>query len=321
MTRTNVSMSSTAATMKTTVKRVEWKGAASVKKTNRKRCQQQRPSHISHVSYHNLRENSRCNTKCAHVRVCFNITVGASHVLQQLCAPTVFTVSYWAVFSVCFSFHHLTYWQLNPGVVTDTPLGVWATPVRPSVACFQLSDRHQERAERGLILQCQPALTRHNVCAVCAVVSLTEELPVVPVLRWIGTLHSYWTSHNAAQFIWLHTAPLCQAEGYLSNILSPVMLYLKYFIYFGKLYKCNIKAVFQKPLVIFFFNLSVLQETFLANLCWICLLCKVMVHYRIWSGRTLIAHLWLPVRQQRKHPGRCAAHHKGTTQHPPGSDW
>lgn len=114
----------------------------------------------------------------------------------ELCSPSVSL------------FNNLTYWQLNLGVVSGSPQWVWHTQVCPSIACFQRFYCHREKAWREVILRCEPALTGH-VSTSFSVVTLTEVLPVIAVLWWIGTPHSYLTSHGAAQFLWLYTAPLC----------------------------------------------------------------------------------------------------------------
>lgn len=64
------------------------------------------------------------------------------------------------------------------------------------------------------------ALTRHHVCTVVMVVSFTEELHACSVLWRIGTLHSYRESHNAADIVGFHTAPLCQTQGSLSKMIE-----------------------------------------------------------------------------------------------------
>lgn len=109
------------------------------------------------------------------------------------------------------SSQNLTCWQLNLGVVSGTPLWVWTTPVCPSILCFQLCDCYREGAGRNIFSQSKPPLTCH-VCAFLASFSLTEELPVIPVVRWVRTHHCYCLSHDAALFGWPHTAPLCETH-------------------------------------------------------------------------------------------------------------
>lgn len=139
----------------------------------------------------NLRRQCHWHPTCMQLRATFN-----------------FTIIYWAVFSISISLNNLTYWQLNLGVVSRSPLWVWHTPVCPSIAWFQRFYCHRENAGGEVILHCEPALTGH-FCTTFSVVTHTEGLPVIDVLWWIGTPHSYLTAHGATQFLWLYTAPVC----------------------------------------------------------------------------------------------------------------